>query len=190
MPTPEATNYQITASGPTSLCDTASLYDWKTFYEQVLKTCSSNYAGNHNLNWGVIKMNLQTRSLENLRKKFVELNVTMRQVGVDEEKQFVDERILMGERLLNKDYQPFLVQYAKRGVPSALRARVYKKILYADITQKEMDYFSSLSEYNAGWELVLDDLILSDIIEICNDDKYFIFQDIMESCVMLFFRDR
>lgn len=99
----------------------------------------------------------------------------MRQVGVDEEKQFVDERILMGERLLNKDYQPFLVQYAKRGVPSALRARVYKKILYADITQKEMDYFSSLSEYNQGWELVLDDLILSDIIEICNDDKYFIF---------------
>lgn len=86
MPKPEATNYQITASGPTSLCDTASLYDWKTFYEQVLKTCSSNYAGNHNLNWGVIKMNLQTRSLENLRKKYVELNVTMRQVGVDEEK--------------------------------------------------------------------------------------------------------
>jgi len=79
-------------------------------------------------------MNLQTRSLENLRKKYVELNVTMRQVGVDEEKQFVDERILMGERLLNKDYQPFLVQYAKRGIPSALRARVYKKILYADIT--------------------------------------------------------
>lgn len=38
-----------------------------------------------------------------------------------------------------------------------------------------MDYFSSLTEYNQGWELVLDDLILSDIIEICNDDKYFIF---------------
>lgn len=135
-------------------------------------------------------MNLATRSLENLRKKYVELNVTMRQIGVDEEKSFNDERILMGERLLNKDYQPYLVQYAKRGVPPALRARVYKKILYADITQKEMDYFSSLSEYNQGWELVLDDLILSDIIEICNDDKYFIFQDIMEQCIMLFFRDR
>ena len=53
-----------------------------------------------------------------------------------------------------------------------------------------MDYFSSLNEYNQGWELVLDDLILSDVIEICNDDKYFIFQDIMESCVMTFFRDR
>ena len=172
------------------MCDTASLYDWKAFYEQVMKTQSINYAGNPNLNWGIVKMNLQTRSLENLRKKFVELNVTMRQIGVDEEKQFVDERVTMGERLLNKDYQPYLVQYAKRGVPPALRARVYKKILYADITQKEMDYFSSLTDYNQGWEFCLDDLILSDICEICNDDKYFIFQDIMEACVCLFFRDR
>jgi len=28
---------------------------------------------------------------------------------MDEEKSFVDERVLMGERLLQKDYQPFLV---------------------------------------------------------------------------------
>jgi len=77
---------------------------------------------------------LKTRTLEELRKKFIELNVTMRQIGVDEEKSFVEERILIGERLLNKDYQPFLVQYAKRGVPPTLRCRVYKKILYAEIT--------------------------------------------------------
>jgi hypothetical protein len=49
-------------------------------------------------------MNLSTRSLEELRKKYIELNVTMRQIGVDDEKSFTDERILMGERLLNKDY--------------------------------------------------------------------------------------
>jgi len=47
--------------------------------------------------------------LDELRKKFIELNVTMRQVGVDDEKSFIDERILMGERLLAKDYQPYLV---------------------------------------------------------------------------------
>lgn len=63
-------------------------------------------------------------------------------MGLDDEKAFVDERINMGERLLSKDYQPYLVQYAKRGVPPSLRSRVYRKILYADITQKEMDYFS------------------------------------------------
>lgn len=39
----------------------------------------------------------------------VELNVQLRQIGMDEEKSFIDERILIGERLLSKDYQPFLV---------------------------------------------------------------------------------
>ena len=42
----------------------------------------------------------------------------------------------------------------------------------------------------ARWETALDDLVMSDIYEICNDDKYFIFQDMMEACVMFFFRDR
>lgn len=155
-----------------------------------MKTCSVNYAGNHELGWGTIKLNLATKSLEDLRKKFIELNVIMRQIGADDEKSFIDERILMGERLLTKDYQPYLVQFAKRGVPASLRCRVYKKILYADITQKQMDYFNSLSEFNSGWELAIDDLILSDITETSNDDKYFIFQDMLEACVMLFFRDR
>ena len=56
------------------------------------------------MSWGSIKLHLQTRSLEELRQKFVELHVQLRQVGVDEEKQFIDERILIGERLLHKDY--------------------------------------------------------------------------------------
>jgi hypothetical protein len=30
--------------------------------------------------------------------------VQLRQIGMDEEKSFVDERVLMGERLLQKDY--------------------------------------------------------------------------------------
>ena len=56
------------------------------------------------MSWGLIKLHLKTRSLEELRQKFVELNVSLRQIGVDEEKAFVDERILIGERLLHKDY--------------------------------------------------------------------------------------
>jgi hypothetical protein len=74
-----------------------------------VKTSSVNYAGNKDLNWGVINLNFSTRRLDELRKKYIELNVTMRQVGVDDEKNFIDERITMGERLLTKDYQPYLV---------------------------------------------------------------------------------
>ena len=120
-------------------------------------------------------MQFKTPSLEKIRGRLIELNVQMRQIGMDDEKSFIDERILIGERLLAKDYQPFLVQYAKRGVPPHLRARMYKKILYAEITQKEIDYYAQTYETAARWETAIDDLISSDIFEICNDDKYFIF---------------
>lgn len=102
--------------------------------DAILKINTINFAGNLMMSWGQVKLQLQTRSLDELRKKFNELNVNYRQIGVDEEKSFVDERILIGEKLLQKDYQPFLVQYAKRGVPPTLRCRIYKKILYAEIT--------------------------------------------------------
>jgi hypothetical protein len=80
--------------------ETNAIYDWKMFYDQILKINSINYAGNSVLSWGQIKLQIQTRSLEELRHKFTELNVQLRQIGMDEEKSFVDERILMGERLL------------------------------------------------------------------------------------------
>ena len=68
--------------------------------DAILKINTINFAGNLMLSWGQIKLQLQTRSLEELRKKFNELNVTLRQIGVDDEKSFVEERILIGERLL------------------------------------------------------------------------------------------
>lgn len=52
---------------------------------------------------------------------------------------------------------------------------MYKKILYADISQKEMDYFQSLNDQLNKWESALDDIIYSDVLQQCNDDKYFIF---------------
>ena len=113
---------------------TDSIYDWKSFYDVVTKITSPNLAFNPNLSWGAVKLQLKTSSLERIRGRLIELNVQMRQVGMDEEKSFVDERILIGERLLSKDYQPFLVQYAKRGIPNSLRSRMYKKILYAEVT--------------------------------------------------------
>jgi hypothetical protein len=60
------------------------------------------------LNWGSIKLQLQTKSIEELRRKYSELNVTLRQIGVDDEKSFVDERIMIGEKLLLKDFQPLI----------------------------------------------------------------------------------
>ena len=49
---------------------------------------------------GDIKLNLNTPSLDDLRRKYNELSVILRQVGSDEDRGFIEERTLIGERLL------------------------------------------------------------------------------------------
>ena len=139
----EVSNIHVIGNGSlvNNFVATDSIYDWRTFYDMITRINSTNIAHNPQLNWGAIKMQFKTVTLERIRGRLIELNVQMRQIGMDDEKNFVDERILIGERLLNKDYQPFLVQYAKRGIPPSLRSRMYKKILYAEVTQKEIDYY-------------------------------------------------
>jgi len=112
------------------------IYEISALMTAILKIKSDNYAADPALGWGSIKVNLQTRSLEELRTKFAELNIALRQIGVDEEKTFVDERILIGERLLQKNSIPLLAQYAKRGIPHTLRQAMYKKLLNADYGEK------------------------------------------------------
>ena len=135
------------------------VYDYQSLFETILKVNSINYAGVLNLSWGSIKLQLQTMSVEDMRKKFSDLNVTMRQIGVDDEKSFVDERIAIGEKLLAKDYQPFLIQYAKKGVPPTLRCRVYKKIFNIEMTPRDYEYFESLNEHYRKWDIAIDEVI-------------------------------
>ena len=71
-----------------------------------------------------------------------------------------------------------------------MRNRVYKKILYADVTQKEIDHLANLVDQNNKWETAIDDYISQDFLALCNDDKYFIFQDMIEVVITSFFRDR
>ena len=167
----------------------STLYDPTMFLNAILKIKSSNYEADPALAWGSIKVILQTRTLEELRQKFSELNIALRQVGIDEEKGFLDERLLIGERLLQKNAIPLFVQFAKRGIPHTLRPAMYKKILNSDYGEKALLYFDRLQDHYAKWELIIDDIIKSDVKEFCNDDKYFIFEDIMTPVLSSFFRD-
>lgn len=160
------------------------IYDHEALLEAVLKVNSINYAGVLNLSWGSIKLQLQTLSVEDMRKKFHDLNVTLRQIGVDDEKSFIEERILIGERLLAKDYQPLLIQYARRGVPPTLRCRVYKKIFYIDMTPRDYEYFQALNDHFKKWECAF--ITATDTI---NDDKYFIFEDFIKQCKYIYLLD-
>ena len=124
-------------------------------------------------------------TVEEMRVRFNELNVTLRQIGVDDEKSFIDDRIVLGERLLQKDDQPFLIQYAKRGVPPSLWARVYKKIFNISIKHREEEYLKSLVEHHKQWEVITDELIHVDPF----DNHYFIFEEYILKTMVCFFRD-
>lgn len=46
--------------------------------DAILKLNTINFAGNLLLSWGQVKLQLQTRSLDELRKKYNEMNVIYR----------------------------------------------------------------------------------------------------------------
>ena len=83
---------------------------------------------------------LQTKTVEELRRNFSELNVALRQIGVDDEKPFMEERIIIGDRLLQKDVISYVLQYCKRGLPNGSRCAVYMKILGITIGEKVRHY--------------------------------------------------
>ena len=49
------------------------------------------------------------------------------------------------------------VQYTKGGISPNLRARMYKKILHAEITKEEIDYYAQTYYLAAKWETAIDD---------------------------------
>ena len=81
-----------------------------------------------------------------LRAYYEELDVTIKQLGLDEDRQFVDERLALGEKILSKSYIPYMIQYAKRGFPTSLRGKFYAKILDCQVATKDVSYFEYLLE--------------------------------------------
>ena len=46
-----------------------------------------------------------------------------------------------------------------------------------------------LEDQSQKWETVFDVLIAKDVLEVCNDDKYFIFYDLISQVAEVFIRD-
>ena len=86
--------------------------------------------------WGSFKIHLHVSTIEELRRRYDELGIKLKQIGVDEDKQFIDERYLIGERLITKNCIPYMQQYAKREIPPSFRCAMYKKMLGIEIGEK------------------------------------------------------
>lgn len=164
------------------------LYDDKNILNAITEINNSNYR-NELLEWGIIKLHFRTPSIDQLREDYEELDVVVKQIGVDEDKLFIDERVLLGEKVLSKGYILYMIQYAKRGIPTSLRSKFYSKILDCPSGAKDASYFEYLLEQVQKWELSIDKIVLEDSRDVCNDDKFFIFHELLEKIFMCFLRD-
>ena len=69
---------------------TTFIYDQDNFFDFMLSADNKNYA--FNIEWGMLKLHLRTLPIDQLRSQYEELDVGYKQIGIDEDRSFLDER--------------------------------------------------------------------------------------------------
>lgn len=153
--------------------------------------------------WGLIKLQLRTASLAELRVTFAELAPEKRQWGADDVAgdprdriKFADAWHELGDKCLESGHVPIARKYARRGVPPSLRPGIYRCLLGLPHVQdaqatsvKEEKYYAELRTHVDRVELVTDELYQMDVQHVADDDTYFIFDEVLGNCVLAFSRD-
>ena len=143
----------------------------------------------NNEGWGLVKLQLRTATLTELRDKYKELHPSKRQYGVDDvtgdprdKAKFADAWHELGEKCLAEGHIPLARTYARRGVPPSLRPAIYRSLLglpHMEDAQScsafEERYYDELRDRVDSIELVTDELYQMDVQHVADDDTYFHF---------------
>ncbi|KAG5187988.1 hypothetical protein JKP88DRAFT_347942 [Tribonema minus] len=165
---------------------------------------------------GLVALSLRTPRAAELRARFVELAPAHRQSCLDDDdcgggslgggsgsgggggdaQRFGDERRAAGEAALAGGLLRDVRRFARRGVPPALRPGLWRLMLglpaaAADqaAAAAEAEHLEQLLEEVRRVELVTDGLYELDVLHIGDDDKYFVFEEVLRDVVMAFTRD-
>jgi hypothetical protein len=135
----------------------------------------------------LIKVELAILDIAQLRATYKELDPTRRRAWNNTEDD--GERIKLFQRVVDQGFIPELRQHAKRGVPQAMRPKVWQKILGVEVSESDRAYFHNILESLKEWELVTDELFRLDVSLMASDDHYFVFEDILADIMAVFSRD-
>lgn len=147
----------------------------------------------HRPSWGVVKVELRTPSLVELRLLFDELEPSKRQYGVDDtfgERRFSNEWLGLGRRCLASGHEPVARTYAKRGVPPSLRPAIWRTLLGLprETSPAEVERYSRLLDGSAR-SSVVDELHKIDVRRVADNDYYFPFEEALDHLLLAFARD-
>jgi hypothetical protein len=170
------------------------IYDASTLLEAVVSVVSPNLAqGPYSKvpSWSLVAVELETRSVAELRRAMPELRPQRRQVGLDEDvvEGWAEERLRSGARLAESGSAAECQRYARSGVPVSVRPRLFTRILSAGLGEREAAHFDKLYKDVEEWEFVTDELVRMDISENAMDEQYFLFEEVVEDVLLAMSRD-
>ncbi|KAJ8942798.1 hypothetical protein NQ318_013013 [Aromia moschata] len=103
---------------------------------------------------------------------------------------FEAERIVLGEKILTKNYAPLAQEFLKRVALDVLGREYGVSLLGAEVKPLHKNYFEMLREHVLQYDLMTDKLIIKDInLTASNDDQYFVFEDVLYQVMLCFSRD-
>ncbi|ORX80627.1 hypothetical protein BCR32DRAFT_268775 [Anaeromyces robustus] len=149
--------------------------------------------------WSSIPFHIKTPTVEEFKIKFKELDPCYTHLEVltdiDNEKlsNILNTRYELGNKIIKSSSRLAARQYSKYGLPMFQRVKIYEIMLISEFTDDidvyTYQYCSSLRNYILKYELLVDDVIQTDVKQIQNDDSYFIFEDVLSKVMYYFTRD-
>jgi len=151
------------------------------------------------MRWGLIKLDLNTPNLKELRIKFKELHPKYKHLGVDDRigiggdcNKFSKQRLKEGKEYLQHPYIPQLREYAKFGCPTGLRGKIWNAMIITNEEyegkdkEKQCEYFDYLLDKVDDIDMMTDCLYRLDVDQTTDHPDFFPFDDFLNDIMLAF----
>ncbi|XP_065203977.1 TBC1 domain family member 19 [Planococcus citri] len=172
------------------------VYAPKDFLEVLLNVQNPNQESSaYSCEWDFSQISFKVKSFDELKEMYADLTENKPLLGAcATSSQFFqtleNERIAMGNTVLEYNYSTAVQEYLKRLAPHSLRGKLWAKVLGSEILPWHKEYFKNLKQLVGQYEMMVDKLIFKDIqLTVCNDDQYFVFEDLLYQVMLCFSRD-
>ncbi|VVC38302.1 Rab-GTPase-TBC domain [Cinara cedri] len=180
----------------TSLERLRPVYAPKDFLEVLFSLHNPNYRMiSDDMIWDFTYLPLKVKTLSELRYHYKDLATADLLLGLStlttgagsSLSQGEQDRIIRGEEA-HQD-SPLCREFLKLGAPRSLRGRLWSQILGSNAKSSEYDYLE-LKQRVLHYDILIDKLITKDVqLTACNDDQYFVFEDVLYQIMLCFTRD-
>jgi Rab-GTPase-TBC domain len=144
-----------------------------------------------NTDIGLIKVQLQTPDIRELRIIYTDLQPEICQYGVDDSNMswFREKSLQTAKELVENGSVPEIRQYARTGIPASMRNKMWASMLNAHPGQAGYDKFIQMQNSIVNYDFITDELMRMEIAHASDNDEFFVFTELLEQIMLTFARD-